>query len=104
MNALKIEVKSGASSDGFHARVVDNNNRAIYEHSYSYGWDVSWDRGFASKDKPYVSDVIKSLCDKYNVPKENIFVYAGTNMFAGKSVRSDDVQRFKTKYVDPVNL
>ena len=104
MNALKIKVKSGISSDGFDVTVVDDRNHPVYEHSYSYGWDVSWNKSFASKDKPYVSDVIKSLCDKYTIPKENIFVYAGTNMFAGKSVRSDNVERFKTKYVDPIKI
>lgn len=104
MNALKIKVKSGISSDGFDVTVVDDRNHPVYQHSYSYGWDVSWNKSFASKDKPYVSDVIKSLCDKYTISKENIFVYAGTNMFAGKSVRSDNVERFKTKYVDPIKL
>lgn len=104
MNALKIKVKSGINWDGFDVTVVDDRNHTVYDHSYSYGWDVSWDKGFASKDKPYVSDVIKSLCDKYNIPKENIFVYAGTNMFAGKPVKADAVERFKTRYVDPIKL
>lgn len=104
MNALKIKVKSGGSSDGFDVTVVDDRNHSIYEHSYRYGWDASWDRGFATKNEPYVSDIIKSLCDKYDIPKENIFVYAGMNVFAGKPVKSDDVERFKTKYIDPTKL
>ncbi len=104
MNALKIKVASGINSDGFDVTVVDDRNHTVYEHSYSFGWNASWDKRFASNDKPYVSDVIKSLCDKYNIPKENIFVYAGMNMFAGKPVKADAVERFKTKYVNPINL
>lgn len=34
--------------------------------------------------------------------KENIFVYAGMNVFAGKPVKADAVERFKTKYVNPM--
>ncbi len=104
MNALRIKVTSGISSDGFDVTVVDDRNHPVYEHSYSYGGDASWNKGFASEDKPYVSDIIKSLCDKYDIPKENIFVSAGMNVFAGKPVRSDNVERFKTKYIDPIKL
>lgn len=110
MNALKIEVESGLygisglGAEGFNVTVVDDRNHPIYQHSYIYGWNASWNKRYASKKQPYVSDVIKSLCDKYTIPKENIFVYAGMNVFAGKPVRSDDVERFKTKYVDSIKL
>lgn len=99
MYALKIKVASGINSDGFDVAVVNAKNQTVYEHSYSFGWNASWDKRFASKDAPYVSDIIKSLCDKYDIPKENIFVYAGMNVFAGKSVKADVVERFKTKYL-----
>ena len=104
MYALKIKVASGINSDGFDVRVVDDRNHTVYEHSYSFGWNASWDKRFASKDTPYVSDIIKLLCDKYDIPKENIFVYAGMNVFAGKPVKADAVERFKTKYIDPIEL
>ena len=102
MYALEIKVTSGINSDGFDVTVVNAKNQTVYEHSYSFGWNASWDKRFASKDAPYVSDIIKSLCDKYDISKENIFVYAGMNVFAGKSVTADAVERFKTKYVNPV--
>lgn len=110
MNALKIEVESGLygisgiGANGFNVTVVDDRNHPIYQHSYIYGWNASWNKRFVSKNQPYVSDVVKSLCDKYDIPKENIFVYAGTNMFAGKPVKADAVERFKTRYVDPIKL
>lgn len=102
MYALKIKVASGINSDGFDVTVVDARNQTVYEHSYSFGWNASWDKRFASKDTPYVSDIIKSLCDKYDIPKENIFVYAGMNVFAGKPVKADAVERFKIKYLNPM--
>lgn len=102
MYALKIKVTSGINSDGFDVTVVNARNQTVYEHSYSFGWNASWDKRFASKDAPYVSDIIKSLCDKYDIPKENIFVYAGMNVFSGKPVKADAVERFKTKYVNPM--
>ena len=110
MNALKIEVESGLygisglGAEGFNVTVVDDRNHPIYQHSYIYGWNASWDKRFATTNQPYVSDIIKSLCDKYDIPKENIFVSAGMNVFAGKPVRSDNVERFKTKYIDPIEL
>lgn len=98
---LTVKVISGISSDGFET-VVTKGDNTIYERRYNYGYSCSYDKTFAEERTPYVSDVLQSLIDEYQV--NDFSVEAGKNVFAGKDVRSETVENFKNEYCSNLQL
>lgn len=98
---LNIIVKSGINSDGFNTVIKDGDN-VIEEKSWNYGYNCSYDKMFANKQEPYVTDVLQDLINKYNV--DEFSVEAGKNVFAKKDVASHKVEEFKNKYCSELYL
>ena len=101
---LYIEVMSGLNADGFIATIKDKvSGNDLFKHEYYYGYDASYNRGWASSKKPFVTDIINSLKKEYNV--EDVEVTAGKNIFRGDNVSNDSVEKFKNKYLnESINL
>lgn len=99
-NKMIITVSSGLNADGFDIMVVDNDLEKLFKNSYSYGYNASWKQSWADNDKPYVTDIIKDLCDRYSVPRENIEVTSGKNVFTGSDINDKAVDRFIKNYID----
>jgi len=100
-NQMTITVGSHLNSDGFDVCITDPDGNEVFEMDYAYGWDASYDRKFASKDKPYVSDIINELVQEYNVDRSSIKVVNGRNVFNGKDV--DRASEFSSKYLECTN-
>lgn len=98
---LNIIVKSGINGDGFNTVIKDGDN-VIEEKSWNYGYNCSYDKMFANKQEPYVTDVLQDLINKYNV--DEFSVEAGKNVFAKKDVASHKVEKFKNKYCSELYL
>ena len=99
-NKMIIEVESGMSSDGFIIRIIDDEGSKIFDHSYYYGDNASYKKSWATRDKPYVSDVIKELRDKYNIDESDVEVISGANVFKGSKVSDDNVKDFISSYLN----
>lgn len=95
---MNIRVKSGVNSDGFSIDILSGGKK-VFSKDYAYGYDASYDKSFAGKDKPYVSDIINNLCDEYGVDKSNVSVTSGKNVFKGDDVHNDKVEKFKREYL-----
>lgn len=100
-NQMTITVGSHLNSDGFDVSVTDKDGNELFNMDYAYGWDASYDRKLASKDKPYVSDIINELVQEYNVDRSSIKVVNGRNVFNGKDV--DKASEFSSKYLECTN-
>lgn len=92
---LDIKVSTGLNADGFDAVVRDGDN-VVHQESYRYGHNCSYAPDFANEDKPYVTDVLQGLIDRYQV--DELSVGAGRNTFAEKGVSEAKVEEFKAKY------
>ena len=93
---LSVILKSGINSNGFRTVVMDDAEAVIAENDWSYGYNCSWSKKFASEERPHVSDVLQNLIDQYQV--DTFEVESGKNVFAGNDVSSDRVEEFKKDY------
>ena len=100
-NQMTITVGSHLNSDGFDVSITDKDGNELFNMDYAYGWDASYDRRWASEDKPYVSDIINELVQEYNVDRSSIKVVNGKNVFNGKNV--DKASEFSSKYLECTN-
>lgn len=94
MNEIIITLKSGISADGFNIEIPGK-----FKKDFAYGYDISYDRKWASKEKPYVSDLIKSLMIEYDIDPEDVNVKVGENTFKGSNVSMDKVKEFEKDYL-----
>ena len=99
-NKMIITVGSSLNADGFDIMIVDKDLEKLFKNSYHYGYNASWKQSWADNDKPYVTDIIKDLCDRYSVPRENIEVTSGKNVFTGSDINNKAVDRFIKNYID----
>ena len=98
MNIMCIVPQSHVSADGFDIRIEDDlSDNIIFSQSYIYGYTASFNINFANDDKPFVTDIIVHLVNNYNVSK--IYVTAGKFVFSGKTMSSEDTNRFIRKYI-----
>lgn len=115
-----ITVGSGINADGFDISIVNDAGDQLFKSTYSYGYNASYDRKFADwaqKDydnsvkygwankptlKPYVSDIIDGLCEKYNVT--DIEVVPGKNVYRGNQEDISKIDEFKSKYLSHISL
>lgn len=115
-----ITVGRGVNADGFEIYIVNAAGDQLFKSSYTYGYNVSYDKKFADwaqsdydkamKNgwsnkpalKPYVSDIIDALCEEYNVT--DIQVVPGKNIYKGNNVEGDAVEDFKSKYLSNIVL
>lgn len=105
-NILFIRTESGISADGFDVEIYEidesNTQNKICRETYRYGYNASYDKSWANEEKPFTSDILIELVNKYNIDK--ITIGAGTYVFSGKSMTEDDCKDFVKKYIQPNNI
>lgn len=114
MNEMIITLKSGISADGFKIEIPGK-----FKKDFAYGYDVSssreeaenahkdvelakknnWSNSWRYKEKPYVSDLIKSLMNEYDIDPEDVNVKVGENTFKGSNISIDKVKEFEKDYL-----
>ena len=103
---LYIKTQSGFSADGFDLIVYDKNDNSDpikrTEFNYRYGYDASYDKSWATEEKPFTTDILLDVVKQYDIDK--IMVGAGTFVFSGKPMTQDDCNRFINSYIYPNNL
>lgn len=65
MTKMKILKGAGFSADTLRL-VVEKSNAVIFDKKYYCGYDYSWSRDWATKEKPFEQDLIDSIKEKYN--------------------------------------
>ena len=106
-NILFVRTESGLNADGFDVEVYENNDNEseptrIFRTSYRYGYDASYDPSWATEQKPFTSDILVDLVNKYNIDK--ITIGAGTYVFSGKPMTEDDCKDFVKAYIRPNHI
>lgn len=106
-NILFIRTESGLNADGFDVEIYENNDNEpeptkVFRTSYRYGYNASYDKSWANEQKPFTSDILVELVNKYNIDK--ITIGAGTYVFSGESMTEDDCKDFVKKYIQPNNI
>lgn len=98
-NSIEVEVKSGINGDGFKVIVKDADGHIIEQEDFSYGYNASYSRIWADKDKPFVTDIINSYLSKYNLSKDDLILTKGKNTFKDKDISDEVIARFRSKYL-----
>lgn len=109
MKKLTVTAYSRLSVDGFEISMIDEDKGPLFNKSYDYGNNASHSRDlakyahkdhvkFGHPDKPYVSDILQELIQKYQI--NEVSVEAGWNTFACEKVSDQFVEDFKTKFCD----
>ena len=75
---MVISRGSSISSDSIEITITDGGKK-VFSEKYHYGYDASYDKSFASKDKPFIGDIIQELKTQYSVT--NVEEVKGTNVF-----------------------
>lgn len=96
---MEIILSSGISGDRFRIRITGSDGDTVFDDTYSYGYNASYDRKWATSKAPYVTDIIQSLCEQYSIDVSNIDVTAGKNVFKESDVSNGVVERFKQDYL-----
>ena len=103
---LFVRTESGFSADGFDVEVYEiddsNNQTKIFTRDYRYGYNASYDPSWATEQKPFTSDILVDLVNKYNIDK--VTVGAGTFVFSGKPMTEDDSKKFVKDYIRPNSI
>ena len=117
---LKAKSIEGIFGDRIEVSITDNND-VIFEKTYYYGDNASYTRIYADlakKDyedsikygwtnngyyclKPYIGDILKDLCDQYNINPKDI-VFTGYNVMQKKPMRDESLQRFKKMILENI--
>lgn len=98
-NSIEVEVKSGINGDGFKVIVKDTDGSIIEQDDFSYGYNASYNKSWADKDKPFVTDIINNYLSKYNLNKDDLILTKGKNTFKDTDVSDETITRFKTNYL-----
>lgn len=93
---IRITVESHINADGFSISLMFKHI-PVKTSSYMYGYNASYKKSFASKEAPYVEDIIKKWMAEY--PHVEIEVVAGNNVYTGKNVDESEVEDFYNEYV-----
>lgn len=100
-NKLVVTIHTGSVIDRFAVTVIKDNEQ-VFNQTYEYGRNASSSRNWSGKPTPYVSDILRALCDEYSIPKSNIEVTEGDNVFEGSGISKRKIQEFTDKYVTPI--
>lgn len=95
-NKMTITIGSSVNADGCTIVVTDESDKILFKEKYSYGYNASYNRKFASiyPNKPFIGDIVNELCTKFHVNKNDITYARGTNVFNGTEVSDKEVSRF----------
>ena len=75
---MVISRGSSISSDSIEITITDGDKK-VFSKKYSYGYDASHGKSFATKDKPFIEDIIQGLKTQYNVT--HVEEVKGRNVF-----------------------
>lgn len=97
---MRIIVKptSGICSDGFDVTGI-KASVIIFNYHYHYGYNASWSKRFASKEKPYIKDILEDICRREGVDFNSLEVEDGYNVFNGKPLKGEE---FYSKYIKSI--
>jgi hypothetical protein len=79
---MKMEVLkgSGLNADTIEI-VITHESSEVFKKKYYYGYGVSYNAVFATKDKPLDKDLIKDIAKQYNISSDSIIYGQGVNIF-----------------------
>ena len=105
-NILFIRTESGYSADGFDVEIYENNEESepttLFKTSYRYGYNANYDPSWSTEQKPFTTDILIDLVNKYNIDK--ITVGAGHFVFSGQPMTEDNCKDFVKRYIRPNNM
>lgn len=58
---------SSINADSVEIVIIEYENNILFAQKYHYGYNISYDRLWADKEKPFIDDVIETLKAEYNV-------------------------------------
>ncbi|MDD5769180.1 MAG: hypothetical protein PHW55_11430 [Methanothrix sp.] len=76
---------SSLNANNFKIVVTDGDDK-FFEKMYYYGYNASWKREYATKDKPFEDDLIASTAAQYGVELKDVTYTKGMNVFTGKQI------------------
>lgn len=116
---MTVIIQSSVNADGFRVMVEDNvRNVVLFNKECYYGYNASYTReqalnseiqamdaekygwdNYYYKVKPYTTDIICNIAKSFNININDIIIKPGKNAFAGSSISSKEVERFKNTYL-----
>lgn len=100
-NKLIVTLHTGTAIDGFIATVIKDGEQ-VFNQKYEYGRNASYSKLWSEKSNPYISGILRALCDEYSIPKSNIEVVEGDDVFKESGISKRKIQEFTNKYVTPI--
>jgi hypothetical protein len=80
MKAMKVLEGSSINADTLEIIIEDDSNVA-FSQKYYYGYDVSYNKDWATEDKPLDINLINKIASEYNIQLSEIIYAEGTNVF-----------------------
>ena len=80
MTTMKVLKGSGLNADTIEIIVTDDSSE-LFRNKYYYGYDISYNPSWATKDKPYDKELVKSIASQYKISDEQIEYGEGVNIF-----------------------
>lgn len=94
MKTLTAIITSSVSADGFEV-VVNDADKTLFTDRYSYGYNASYSKRHVTNDKPYVTDILLDLVNKYGI--EKLIVKNGITRHTGRNLNR--VNGFKANHI-----
>ena len=66
MTTMYVHGKSGVNAD-YEEVTIFRDGQKIHDQRYYYGYDISWHKFFAKKEKPMFEDLLAGLKEQYGV-------------------------------------
>ena len=78
----KMTVFNGSSINADSIKIiVTNGDNKLFEHTYHYGYEISWKNDYATKTKPFDKDLIASKAEEFGVEPKDVKYTKGVNVF-----------------------
>lgn len=113
MLKMMIKFVVGINGDRVEVQIL-NDNDIVFQHTYAYGYNASYNRDFANiaaKDyedaikykwtgsyplKPFIGDIFATLIDAYKIEYQNIEC-SGYYVFAGRAATKEEITHMINK-------
>lgn len=79
-NKMTVLKGSSINADNLTIIIIDEENK-LFEQTYYYGYDVSYNPMFVSEETPLDEELIKEKAKEYNINIEDIQYGEGRNIF-----------------------
>lgn len=70
-NTMTVFHGSSINADNIKIVITDGENK-LFKETYHYGYNVSWKKEFATKDKPLDNDLIEAKAKEFSVELEDV--------------------------------